>query len=463
MIKDSVTSQLSKLAKFCGVDRAIAYTLVAKGFQVLAGPITLILIAYYLSPEEQGFYYTFASVVNLQIFFELGLSFVILQFASHEKAALTWINSQTLDGNPVAKRRLASLLKLAIKWYGITALLMVVILIPVGISFLSSNKSAIDVHWQSPWILMVISAGGMLFLSPLLSFLEGCGLVAEIAYMRVIQGLIGNLFLWSALILKNNLFAAAIPNLVGIAWIGSWLYRKYRYLFIDLLNHGKEKSTSIKRDDSEINWKNEIFPLQWKIALSWLSGYFIFFLFTPILFKFYGPVVAGQMGMSLSITSAITGLSISWISTKSSPFCNLIAQKKYEELDKKFFPALWQSSAVAAIGGVVLLGLIWFLREIHHPMEQRFIEITPLALLCTVTIVNVYVYGLSVYLRAHKEEPFLLLSIINGILICLSTFLLGRTYGVNGMMIGYLVINTIVGVGCGNFIFITKRKEWHNI
>jgi hypothetical protein len=462
MIKDSVTSQLSKLANFCGVDRAIAYTLVAKGFQVLAGPITLILIAYCLSPEEQGFYYTFSSVVNLQIFFELGLSFVILQFASHEKAALVWVNFQILDGNPVSKKRLESLLRLSIKWYGITAFLMILILIPAGISFLSSNKSAINVHWQSPWILMVISAGGMLFLSPLLSFLEGCGLVAEIAYMRLIQGLIGNLFLWSVLVLKNNLFAAAIPNLVSIVWIGVWLFRKYRYLFIDLLNHGKDKSTSIKCKDSEISWRNEIFPLQWRIALSWLSGYFIFFLFTPVLFKFYGPVVAGQMGMSLSITSAITGLAISWISTKSSTFCDLIAQKKYKELDKKFFPALWQSSAVAAIGGLALLGLILFLRKMHHPMGQRFIEVTPLALLCTVTVVNVYVYGLSVYLRAHKQEPFLLLSIVNGILICLSTFLLGRTYGVNGMMIGYLVINTIVGVGYGNFIFITKRKEWHN-
>jgi hypothetical protein len=461
MIKDHVARKLSKVANFCGVDRAIGYTIIAKGSQVLAGPITLILIAYYLSPEEQGFYYTFASVVNLQIFFELGLSFVILQFASHEKAALIWINSQTLDGNPVAKKRLASLLRLAVKWYGITAFLMVAILIPAGISFLSSNKSAIDVPWQSPWVLMVVSAGGMLFLSPLISFLEGCGLVAEIAYMRVIQSLIGNFFLWSALALKTNLFAAAMPNFVGIFWIGTWLYRKYRYLFIDLLNYRTEPLTSIKRKDSEISWKNEIFPLQWRIALSWLSGYFIFFLFTPVLFKFYGPVVAGQMGMSLNITSAITGLAISWISTKSSPLGSLIAQKNYTELDKRFFPALWQSAGVAAIGGITLLIVVWLLHEVRHPIGQRFIELTPLAILCIATVANVYVYGLSVYLRAHKQEPFLLLSIVNGSLMCISTFILGRFYGVNGMMIGYLAINTLVGVGYGSFIFARKRREWH--
>jgi hypothetical protein len=462
MIKNSTTNQLSKVAKLCGIDRAIAYTIVGKGFQILAGPITLLLIANFLSPEEQGFYYTFASVINLQIFFELGLSFVILQFASHEKAALTWVGSQKLDGNPVAKKRLASLLRLAIKWYGITAILMMAILIPAGISFLSSNKSAINVPWQSPWALMVVSAGGMLFFSPLLAFLEGCGLVAGIAYVRAVQSLLGNLFLWSALALKTNLFAAAIPNLVGIVWIGTWLYRKYRYLFIDLLNYRKEQSTSIKLKDSEISWRNEIFPLQWRIALSWLSGYFIFFLFTPVLFKFYGPVIAGQMGMSLSITSAITGLAISWMSTKASPFGNLIAKKNYTELDRIFFPALWQSSGVAALGGITLLILVWLLHEIHHPVGKRFVELTPLTILCMATVANVYVYGLSVYLRAHKQEPFLFLSIVNGLFMCVSTFILGKFYGVNGMMIGYLAINALIGVGYGSFVFVRKRREWHS-
>jgi hypothetical protein len=461
MITNKVKYRLRKVAQLIGIDRAIAYTIVGKGSQVLAGPITLLLIAYFLSPEAQGFYYTFASVVNLQIFFELGLSFVILQFASHEKAELIWNNSQKLDGNPIAKGRLASLLRLTIKWYSITALIMIIILMPAGISFFGSNNSAISISWQSPWVLMVFSAGGMLFLSPLLSFLEGCGLVAEIAYMRVIQSLIGNFFLWSALALKTNLFAAAIPNLVGIVWIGTWLYKKYRYLFIDLLNYRKEQLTSIKRKDSEISWKNEIFPLQWRIALSWLSGYFIFFLFTPVLFKFYGPVVAGQMGMSLSITSAITGLAISWISTKSSPFGSLIAKKNYTELDRRFFLALWQSSGVAAIGGIALVILVWLLHEINHPIGQRFIELTPLAILCIATVANVYVYGLSVYLRAHKQEPFLFISIVNGLLMCISTFILGKFYSVNGMMVGYLVISVLIGVGYGSFVFARKRREWH--
>ena len=35
------------------------------------------------------FYYTFGSLVAVQIIFELGFSFVILQLASHERASLS--------------------------------------------------------------------------------------------------------------------------------------------------------------------------------------------------------------------------------------------------------------------------------------------------------------------------------------------------------------------------------------
>ncbi len=45
-----------------------------------------------------------------------------------------------------------------------------------------------------------------------------------------------------------------------------------------------------------ISWRREVWPFQWKIAVSWLCDYFIFQLFTPVLFAFRGPVEAGQDG-----------------------------------------------------------------------------------------------------------------------------------------------------------------------
>ena len=71
-----------------GIDRAIGFTILARGWASVAGLVTVALIARFLSPSEQGYYYTFGSLIALQIVFELGFSFVILQMASHERAHL---------------------------------------------------------------------------------------------------------------------------------------------------------------------------------------------------------------------------------------------------------------------------------------------------------------------------------------------------------------------------------------
>ena len=81
---------IKRILSLTGVNRAVGYSLLARGWQVIAGPISILLVTKFFSLEEQGFYYTFASILALQVFFELGLAFVIMQFSSHEFATLAW-------------------------------------------------------------------------------------------------------------------------------------------------------------------------------------------------------------------------------------------------------------------------------------------------------------------------------------------------------------------------------------
>ena len=77
-----------------------------------------------------------------------------------------------------------------------------------------------------------------------------------------------------------------------------------------------------------VSYKNEIFPLQWKVALSWVSGYFIYQLFNPILFQYVGAEVAGQMGMTMQVVNAIQAFAFSWMSTKNTNLLNLYSTAK---------------------------------------------------------------------------------------------------------------------------------------
>ncbi len=49
------------LRSVLGLDRAIAFTILARGWSSAAGLVTVALIARFLSPAEQGYYYTFGS------------------------------------------------------------------------------------------------------------------------------------------------------------------------------------------------------------------------------------------------------------------------------------------------------------------------------------------------------------------------------------------------------------------
>ena len=72
------------------------------------------------------------------------------------------------------------------------------------------------------------------------------------------------------------------------------------------------------------------------MALSWVSGYFIYQLFNPILFQYVGAEVAGQMGMTMQVVNAIQAFAFSWMSTKIPIYSTYIAQRRYELLDILF-------------------------------------------------------------------------------------------------------------------------------
>lgn len=450
----NVTTALRKPLLFLGIDRAIAYTLVGRGWSVIAGPVTLIFIANYLSPEEQGFYYTFGSIISLNIFFELGLSYVVLQFASHEKAKLEWGNTGTLVGDATAKARLSALLRMALLWYGVVALLVVAVILPAGFAFFSRHQSASggEVGWQLPWVLVVVLAASYLCITPLLAVIEGCGLVAEIAIMRVYQAVASNFLLWLALSQGLKLYALPMVSVAGLSCAVGWLMWWKRSFLLDLLSY--------KSGPATISWWGEVWPFQWKIALSWLSGYFIFQLFNPVLFAYHGPVVAGQMGMSLSLTTALSTTAMAWVQTKAPAFGSLIAQKEFKRLDQLFARSLWQSFAMIVLAGATLWSLVFYLQSIGHPWGGRLLSPWPLGFLIATAIVNHIVFAEAVYLRAHKQEPFLFMSVLGAFTTGGLVYILGRYFGVAILVAGYFV-NTFIGLWVTLWIFSRKRRLWH--
>jgi hypothetical protein len=419
----------------------------------LAGIVTVLLIAHFLTPTEQGYYYTFSSLVALQIVFELGFSFVILQLAAHERAHLHIQEDGSITGDQVAHSRLASVLQKAVRWYTAGALLMAAALLPAGYHFFHSHhQPGVPVSWQLPWITAVLATTLTFQMDPLFAFLEGCGRIHQVARMRFTQAFAGSLMAWTALLLHHGLFAPAMV-ISGQAIAGGCFLFTQRKLLLPLLRYNPSLHI--------VSWRREIWPFQWRIALSWICGFFIFQLFNPVLFAYRGATEAGRMGMSLSIAWALSGIAFSWMNTKSSPFGVLVARREYGTLDSLFFRTLWQSALLLAAGTVVLiLGLGVVTQRFPH-LAARVLPLPVFALLLATIFCNHFVFSEAFYLRAHKREPFLPLSIGVGVLTACSTLVLGKVWGASGVTLGYFFTSGVFGLTYGTYIFTTKRRQWH--
>ena len=447
-------SRTRRLRDILGIDRAIFYTIIARGWSALAGPISLFFVARFLGPEEQGFYYTFSSVLALQVFFELGLAYVIMQSVSHEKAHLEWTSEGLLGGDPVAKARLASLLRLSLKWYLVVASGVTIVLVPAGFWFFAQNASAAHVDWQIPWLLVAGLTALNLIVTPFIGVWEGCGRVSEITGVQVRQAVFGSLTVWAAFGLGFKLYAAPLISLVSITVALSWLLRRPRGFFLDLL-------TCRIAPGGGVSWRSEVLPFQWKIALSWLSSYFIFHLANPVLFRYHGAVEAGRMGMTMRIIDSIIALSVAWISTKSAPFGSYIAKREFEKLDAVFWKAFRQSVGVAVCGGATFLLLYYLLAAMGATFLDRLLDPVSIALLAGNAVTSCVILNQAVYLRAHKQEPFLWLSILAAVQITAIMFLLGRPYGGRGIALGLFCGGICITLPLATLVFYKKRREWH--
>jgi ABC-type Co2+ transport system permease subunit len=81
--------------------------------------------------------------------------------------------------------------------------------------------------------------------------------------------------------------------------------------------------------------------------------------------------------------------------------------------------------------------------------------------LLAVTVLNIVINGEALYLRAHKQEKFLLPSILGALLVAPSTYFLGRSYGSFGIVTGSLAIGLFMGLPLATYIFIKYRRIWH--
>lgn len=402
------------------------HTAINQLWRLLSGPMLLILVPLYLSAEAQGYWFTFISLAALAVFADMGFSTILLQFSAHEFAHLQFVDRKKLAGNEEHLNRIASLLRFALKWSLSMALLVFPFVLLVGYILLSKKSAEVD--WLIPWILYGVASVLVFMNSMLLSFIEGCDSVGDVQKIRFHISVITVGLTLALLVADFALYALAIGLLIGaIAGLSMIVYR-YRTMLFQLYDLSRQTTHA---------WKAEIMPLMWRYAISWVSGYFIFSIFTPIAFHYYGAVEAGKVGLSIAICAAMFGIANIWITIIIPKINMLVAKQDYVTLNPIFKRHLWLS-VLTYLMGVSVLFLAVTVFKAYIPFVDRLVSVESLALISFAWLIQVVISALAIYMRAHKEEPLVTVSFVSGIYIGITTLLIALYLPVDYYFVGFL-------------------------
>lgn len=445
-----LNNNISKIKNILGIDEAISFFLFGKMFSFVSAPLTIFLITTYFTSTVQGYYYTINSLLSLSIFFELGLGVVITQFASHEFANLEW-NNKKLEGEQSSLLRLVSLTKKSLKWYSIICGLFIFIGIPIGLLILNSKHPNDELNYEMPWILTVIFFSLGTTVIPVTSVLEGCSQIAQVQRLRVLQAFGRNIFLWTAILFGLRLIVVSLEFFAILLVFIIWFIYNYKDFILQIFRLPLDKNITI-------SWGREIFPLQSRVALTWISAYFSGYLFLPLLFTYRGPIEAGKMGISLRISEIIFLISIAWINTRAPKYGSLIGKKNYKELDQLALTSTFQAIVVGTIFSVGAVLIIFILNKYIPNYGNRFLNPEIIGILCFTSLINVILSSAASYLRAFKKEPLMLLSVILAVLISVSNYFSSKYFNANMMAIFYSSIQIFIALPLTIFILFRKKK-----
>lgn len=441
----------SKNKEFLAAHITIVYSFISKGWLLISGLVTSLLIATHFSSELQGYYYAFNSLLVLTVFAELGLTSVLVNFISHEWLKIDIDENGAPFGDANSLSRLISLCHFSIKWFICAAMLITMLLVVFGWFFWSESDGA-NVAWRAPWTVLAIVTGLNLIFMPVTAILEGCNQIENLYRYRLIQYFISSIAMWLGITLGAGLWVASLSTFFGLATLIYLSWKKYKSFFRGLFFN--------RPQFNQVNWRHDLLPMQWRIALSWIGGYFTFALFVPILFRYHGPDLAGQMGMTWAFIGALMSISSAWIAPHGPSFGLLVAGKNFAELDARFKMIFIVNTCLMLIGSSILLLALITLDYMYPFLAQRLLPPSVTLVFLAGTVIYTMGLPLATYLRAHKKEPLTAISIIGGILNGVIVVILGVKFGAMGIAIGYLFSNLII------FPFLLriwskKRREWH--
>jgi hypothetical protein len=417
-------------------------------WQALSGILLVGFLTHFLSIAEQGWYYSFISISSLFTLLDLGLSVVILQLSAHYFVGNRWGKNGILSGKNTDQ--FLSLLKQSLHLYFKLGSIFCLLMIPAGIIFfgLTSSQVSFNISWHLAWVALAVATTLNIFLLPIFSAIEGSGSISEVYLVRLVQGVVGSIACWIVLASGGFLWAASMIPLSAFFVAVAWLLMSRPMLLREVFNHS----------GAHIIWSSEVWPLQWRIGLSWLSGYLLTQIYTPILFYYQGAEVAGQMGLSLTLANMLGILAQSWIARRVPSMAQSVSKKNWQAFDEIFRRDFMVSVAFYLLGVLAFCFLYFLISDTKY--SERVLSFWPFLGLLAVVLINHINGALAAHLRSYKKEPLVWVSLAGTMLTVPIAVISAAHFSVNGVVDSILLVQLLLTLPLSVHLWAKYNKTW---
>ncbi|MGB1345156.1 MAG: hypothetical protein ACPH5I_03180 [Amylibacter sp.] len=401
----------------------------ARIIAAMSGLIISFLVLENLSEEEQGFLYLMLSMRTFTLLTELGFYNVLVTYLSGCK-----IGDQTKNILKVENWEYLSVLKKAKKWYILIAFIFFVIVLTWGYYSLLIFNNTPDL--LAPWIVSTISLALTLYLNHILAAIEALNDVAFVYVCRFKAAFYSLLFGIITMLSHQPLWSPAVIFLTTTIIVFYQLFKNYRnILFINF-----QFSLSLKQTISLKVKTNQMINMQWKMALSTLSGFLAFSVIVPITFFFSGAINAGKMGISLTFVTALLSIGTALTAPKVSTMANLNNNKNFSVSLKLMKRTSIFIFILTTLSSLSLLFILMILEANGVNYFKRMVSQELLFLLLFSGVSSSVILPIAYWLRSFGNEPLLGLSIVTGIFTFVG-LIIGNIFGnIESVIIIYCVI-----------------------
>lgn len=398
--------------------------------------IVIVLATKLMTPTEQGLFFALMSFGVLVQVGDFGLSYAVMQKASH-------LGQASMEMRYEFESRVR-------QWGFFVAALSTTLVGVLGFISFSGWETAPQmesVSWKNAWFLSLAGLFAGQCASPIVSLMEGSGNVVPAWRLRMLQEWFGGIACSVALVLGWGLYA------IALYWVGRSLISS-PLLFRRI--YGPSHSSELRT----FNWRNEMWPFQWRIGLSNLSGFLIFRGSIIVILAEQGPVVAGQYGLALAAMNMMLTVTASWPNSQAARLGQLLSAKKASVAKPEVLRTLLYSSVFAIFSAIAVWSLFGLAARAGLDISRRMTDLVTLALILTTGVAHHIVACQAVLLRAQIKEPLLTISLIGGIANIIGAYFSAR-FGPPALIAMSALTCAFIGLGVSTHLFITQSKEWN--